>query len=402
MAAFTQQEHLPRRRQGAKFIRLLSWNYYFALIVLSLVFFTACGAPAGQAPTPQAVTPTALVQTEDLPATLPAATSTNPPLPTVTRDASPTPPPTAAPALRQLTTGGCCVEPFWAPDGGRVLFLDKPSADSPAGLWGVNVMGGSPELVTERLGIYSNDMALLAYPQGGQTTVERLADGQTWTIPSGGRAVAFSPDGTQLAWTAGQTGPPFDSARRQMWVSQADGSQAKAVIDVYGGGFAGWFPDGRLLVSGRLAADETYSGLYAVSPNDGRILLLASGGRLRSASISPGGSWVSYLSTLSSDPASNGLWLVSSTSGEARQVEHFGAPRWQDDAHLLLIPLDLNQALHQVWQIDAQSGQARSLTEPAITPFKVANGDWSVSPDGRQIAFVSASDHNIWLLSLPD
>ena len=339
---------------------------------------------------------------EELPATLPAATSTDLPLPSATPDASPTPLPTTVPELRQLTAGGCCVEPFWSPDGDRVLFLDKPSANSPTGVWSVSTAGGSSELVTERLGIYSNDMTLLAYPQNGQTIVERLADGQTWTIPSGGRAVAFSTDKTQLAWTAGQSGPPFDSARRQVWVSQVDGSQAKAVIDVYSGGFSGWFPDGRLLVSGRLAADETSSSLYAVSPADGRIVLLASGGRLRSTSISPGGSWVSYLSTLSSDPASNGLWLVSSTSGEARRVEQFGASRWQDDGHLLLVPLNLKQTYHQVWQIEAQSGLARPLTDPAVTRLKIANGDWSVSPDGRQVAYVSASDHNIWLLSLPD
>jgi Tol biopolymer transport system component len=343
-----------------------------------------------------------MVRTEDPLTMPPTATSTSATLPTETPIASPNPPPTAAPALIQLTTGGCCVEPYWSPDGEWVLYIDKPSLESPVGLWGVSASGGGPELVTERLGVYSNDMTLLAYPQNGQTIVERLADGQTWTIPSGGRAVTFSTDGTQLAWTAGQSGPPFDSARRQVWVSQVDGSQAKAVIDVYGGGFSGWFPDGRLLVSGRLAADETSSSLYAVSPADGRIVLLASGGRLRSTSISPGGSWVSYLSTLSSDPASNGLWLVSSTSGEARRVEQFGASRWQDDGHLLLVPLDLKQTYHQVWQIEAQSGLARPLTDPAVTRLKIANGDWSVSPDGRQVAYVSASDHNIWLLSLPD
>jgi Tol biopolymer transport system component len=42
------------------------------------------------------------------------------------------------------------------------------------------------------------------------------------------------------------------------------------------------------------------------------------------------------------------------------------------------------------------------VTDPAITPFKVANGDWTVSPDGRYVAFVESRDHNIWLLALPD
>lgn len=391
-----------RRRQGTKLSGIVLWQRLVVLLLFSLVFITGCGLAAGQAPATEVIAPTLTVQVEDTTVVPATPTSTNTPLFTETPAASPTLPPTAEPTLTQLTSGGCCVEPFWSPDGSRVLFLDKPSAESPSGYWGVSADGGIPELYTDRLGIYSNDMTLLAYPQSGQTIIERLADGQAWTIPSGGRAVAFSPDSTQLAWTGGESGPPFDSARRQVWVSQADGSQARAVIDLYGGGFSGWFPDGRLLVSGRLSADETASGLYAVTPADGRILQLASGERLRSASISPDGSWVSYLSTLSADSESNRLWLVNSTSGERLRVEQFGASRWQDDNHLLIIPLDLSQPYHQVWQLEAQTGQSRPLTDPAKTQLKIANGDWSVSPDGRQIAFVSANDNNIWLLSLPD
>jgi Tol biopolymer transport system component len=58
--------------------------------------------------------------------------------------------------------------------------------------------------------------------------------------------------------------------------------------------------------------------------------------------------------------------------------------------------------VHRLWQVDVESGAATPLTDAAITPFKIANGDWSVSPDGRHVAFVSASDNNIWLLTLPE
>ena len=43
----------------------------------------------------------------------------------------------------------------------------------------------------------------------------------------------------------------------------------------------------------------------------------------------------------------------------------------------------------------------RELTTPESTPFKIANGDWRVSPDGRYVAFVESSDRNIWALELP-
>ena len=75
--------------------------------------------------------------------------------------------------------------------------------------------------------------------------------------------------------------------------------------------------------------------------------------------------------------------------------------RWRDDGRLLVVPLDLTQAVHQLWEVQAATGEAYPLTDRASTPFKIANGDWSVSPDGQRIAFVSASDGNIWLLELP-
>lgn len=319
------------------------------------------------------------------------------PTPTLSPTQAPTP--TPAPTLRQLTDGGCCVEPFWSGDG-RVLFLDRP-ADGPAGYWAVGLNGGAPELFTDRLGVYSPDMAYLAYPRNGQTIVERASDGATWVIPSGGREVSFSPLGDMLAWTGGQSGPPFDTARREVWVSLVDGSQARALFSVYGGGFAGWFPDGNLLVSGRLSQEDSFSGLWKLSVQDGTAVPIIQAGRLRGLSMSPGGSWLAYQDLFNEDPSEDGLWLVNVTTGERLKLGLFGGYRWRDDQHLLVIPLEPEQTSHQVWQVEAASGEAQPLTDKGVTPFKIANGDWSVSPDGQHIAFVSSADNNIWLLSLP-
>jgi Tol biopolymer transport system component len=43
----------------------------------------------------------------------------------------------------------------------------------------------------------------------------------------------------------------------------------------------------------------------------------------------------------------------------------------------------------------------RALTDPALTPFRVAGGDWSPSPDGNRVVFVSADDHNLWVMDVP-
>ena len=352
-------------------------------------------APAATQPvlnTAAARTPTQAVLPLDDP-----ASATPPPSPLPLPSATTLP----APLLHQLTQDGCCVDPFWPPDGSQVLYLDQPDPGSPAGFWGVSLEGGEPQLYTDRLGAYSPDMQLLAYPQAGATIVERLSDGQRWEISNGGRAISFSPDGRWIAWTQGQSGPPFDTARREVWISQVDGSQARPVVELYGGGFSGWFVDGRLLLSGRLQPQNEQRGVWVLSLEDGALRQIAAGDRLRGFAVSPGGTWLVYQETFSPDPARNGLWLVNVESGESRRLDLFGAYQWRDDGRLLVIPLELDVSSHTLWQVEAATGSAHALTDPIATPFKIAGGDWAVSPDGNHIAFVSAHEHNLWLITLP-
>lgn len=379
------------------------------MIVLGGLALSACGWPLFSKPSattrPQ-LAETLVVATDPLPQ--PARATDDPPARLETVPLTPTglPSPTPVPILRSLTRGGCCAQPFWSPDGQRVLFLDKPSLDAPAGIWGVDLEGGEARLFTDRLGIYSADFSLRAFPLKGQTFVERLADGERWVIPDGGRSVSFSPDGTLLAWVSGASGPPFDTAQRQIWVSHVDGSEARLVQTVPGGGLSGWFQDGRLLVNGRLQTGEDGQALWALNlwagtDDDAQPVELARAARLRNAMLSPDGNWLAYVATFSADSAQDGLWLVNTRSLERRKLEIFGAFRWRDGERLLVIPLDLALPVHRLWQYHIESAQMDPLTDPAITPLRIANGDWSVSPDGNRLIFVSALDYNIWLLTLP-
>jgi Tol biopolymer transport system component len=305
--------------------------------------------------------------------------------------------------LRQLTSGGCCVQPFFSPDSRMVLFIDRPDASAPAGLYGVPVEDGTTTLITERLGAFSADLSLRAFPSGGGAVIERLSDGQRWTVANGGREVSFSPDNAWVAWTSGQTGTNLDAARRQVWAAKTDGSAAHVVVEVTGGGFSGWLPDGRLLVTARLPGGDT--GLFAALPGARTEALpelpLASGQRLRSLAVSPSGRWLAMLVTFSSDPAEDGVWVVDLQNGDRRKIEPFGAYRWRGD-QLLLAPFEPGAASHRLLQIDPTTGLATAITDPALMPFKIANGDWRVSPDGRWMVFVSAQDQNLWLVKLPD
>lgn len=57
---------------------------------------------------------------------------------------------------------------------------------------------------------------------------------------------------------------------------------------------------------------------------------------------------------------------------------------------------------HELWELDVNTGETRRLTDPDVIPFKIANDDWAVSPDGRHVAFVESRDRNIWLLTLKE
>lgn len=370
-----------------------------AVFALAAGWLAACGAP------PPTLAPTTAPQSQSTQvvraSTISISTPTLTPIPSQTPIPEPTT--TPLPAAHQLTTGGCCVQPFWSADSAEVWFIDRPSEAQPAGIWGVPVVGGEPRLITARLGIYSTDRSLVAYPDNRQTIVERLADGVRWTMPNAGRAVSFSPDSSRLAWQVAPESAEgnFDQRLVEVWVAQVDGSAPQQVARLVGGGFSGWFPDGeRLLISGRDPTTDE-SSLSAFHLSDGALTLIAQGPRLRGGTLSPDGAWVAYQIQFSGDPARDGLWVTRTDGSESRRLDIFGAYRWRDASHLLVVPLELNAGGQRFVEVEVASGALFPLTDPRLTPIHIEGGDWSLSPDGARVAFVSADDHNLWVIELP-
>jgi Tol biopolymer transport system component len=323
---------------------------------------------------------------------------------------SPSPPP--VPTLRQLTEDGCCTQPTWSPDSQQVLFIDKPAPDAPVGIWGVDVAQPDPrpELVTERIGFYTADMTFLVELSEDTTVIERLADpetgtgGERWTVPADGRSVSISPGRKRIAWQVSDEDLPFERRVTQVWVANLDGTDARPVVTLPRGGFGGWISDDVLLLSGRESLESQEHILYAFSLTSGRTTELVRAERLRGGLLSPDGAWLAYYVALDEDPAQNGLWLVGSDGSERRQLDRdlFGAYQWRDAGRLLVIPFRPEAVSHELWELDVSTGETRRLTDPDVTPFKIANGDWAVSPDGQHVAFVESRDRNIWLLTLVD
>lgn len=300
---------------------------------------------------------------------------------------------------RQLTSGACCAQPFWSADGRQVRYIDRPSSGQPGGIWGVNASGGQPSLVTARLGIYSPNEKLVAYPESGQTYIERVG-GERWKVGTGGRAIVFSPDGTQIAWQVASSLYNFDSRQVQIWVAGVDGSGARKLAELVGGGLIGWYADGqRLLVTSH---DGDFGVLQALNVDDNNLAPIARAPRIQGAVLSPLGGWVAYTIAFSGDASLDGLWVVRTNGGDAHRLDAFGGFAWRAEGRVLIIPLEASASRNRLIEIDAATNAERPLTDPAATPIQIAGGNWALSPDGLQLAFVSATDHNIWVLDLPE
>jgi Tol biopolymer transport system component len=307
-----------------------------------------------------------------------------------------------------LVTGGCCVQPFFSPDGSRVLFLDKPAPDAPTGLWAVTLTQPlqTPALFSQRLGPFSDDMAFNAFLQNGRTMVERTSDGQQWSIDNGGRRVSFSPDNAHIAWVVSEQSGNFDVRKGDIYLANVDGSNARLLATLYGGGVQGWFHDSqRLLVSGKAQRDDITPTLSILNVADGSLNKLIDVERARSILLSPDDRWIAYYVSQARDEAQDGMYVLDVTQERPQplRLDFFGAYRWCSPTRLYYVPMQTDAPSQSLWRFDVTTLQSTPvITAGADSSFRISNGDWDLSPDGRHVVYVNAIDHNIWLITLPE
>ncbi len=389
---------IPGRRIGIKLMRRL-------IILPFVLILTACNSPVTYTPVPLVTQtppgiPTDVPMTATLAGEAPLSESPGP---------SPTPefieanPGSPGIAFKRLTGPGCCVQPFWSFDGQFVRFIDQPAPTMPTGIYEVSIEGSANvRLYSEQIGLPSLDDRYLAYlNEAGETVVQEVGSGAQSIIPNDGLRVFFSPGSERLAWADTAETGNFDHRPSVIGISDIDGANAQELITVYGGGIVGWLNDEALLLIGRDKPGEPDEKLFTLSIIDGARRDLVSEERIYTASIAPGGGWVVY--TIAFDPdgtESDGLWVVS-TDGETRyKLDVVGSSHWRDDSRLLIIPIEMDTVSHRLWQFDSQTGTVEPLTDPDQQPFRVASGDWNVSPTGRFVVFLNAEDESLWVIDL--
>ncbi|MDB5044746.1 MAG: LysM protein [Deinococcus sp.] len=315
--------------------------------------------------------------------------------------------PGVGPPSRRVSRSGCCAQAIWTADSTQLLFLDRPPGREvgvysvPADGTGPNGTWRFPPTLLSEGGLYG------LQPTGPATALARRLDtsvaAASVTVPTSGRDAVWSAGG-RLAW------PTYGAADRNDWIPltvfAADpfGNEtrltSRPVATVYGGRLVGWLNEDTLLLTGRLARSDARRSVLTVDRITGRTRVLAQGQLLSGVQPSPDGTWVMFRVTLDA-AGRNGVFVVSVLDGVVRALPVFGSGRWQDRTRLLVVPYDPDAAAHRLLRLDVTAGLGQ-MEEVLSFPDKIAGDEWQVAPDGTRVAYLSAQDRAMHMLTLPD
>jgi TolB protein len=205
-------------------------------------------------------------------------------------------------------------------------------------------------------------------------------DGKKRSIPNScGQAVAWSPDGSRLAFNkyGGEAMPPT------LWIVNADGSGATEVSSI---GLVGpeWSPDGT-----RLAAVYLGGGILHIMQADGSggtEFPAASGLNFDRPSWSPDGSEILYT-------RSDTLWSANVGTGVVRVqcvpgLHQMMGARWSPDGTRISVDARASNGFGE-FVMSADCSNQLQLADGSM------DGGWaSWSPDGAQLVYASTVDNH--------
>jgi len=298
-------------------------------------------------------------------------------------------------SLRRLAFDGCCPGAWWHPtDAGRLYVIDGNDGQRAAVFEWDTIQGGPVQVIGQAPPPpLSPDGTHEVNPSDNGALIRRLADNVEWRVETGGATPAISADNSWLLWHAARP----DAEGTEIRVSAIDGTGGRPIVAVEGGS-AMWLDGSRLLISSRERITTTLTVYDSVADST---FVLGAWDWVRGLTIAPGGGRLMFYRVFSDDSCEDGVYTIETQPGAAAQrLSWFGAWRWRDAHSVYYLPLDSSSDRHTVRYYHISSGDDRLLTDPAAGSFAVANGDWSVSPDGQQIAFWNAADFTLWLLEM--
>src|SRR6185295_16583136 len=102
-------------------------------------------------------------------------------------------------------------------------------------------------------------------------------------------------------------------------------------------------------------------------------------------------------------PERNGVFLAPTFAeelGRVKKLDFEGAYRWRPPARLVYVPMRPDGSNHTVGEMPADSGVSQQIVGPEAQ-IRIANNDWSISPDGATMAWVDEGGRGIWAVDLP-
>lgn len=308
------------------------------------------------------------------------------------------------PTITRLTEGGCCREPVWHPDGSRVLYADAMAGQQYAVTYAVPAAGGGrPTVFWNSVGIVSPDGARIAFPDFAArvTRVQEFGKMSIATLDNDLAYVSFSRDGRQVMWLERQSPQASSNTERvlRVWTANADGTNARVRVSGIRANDLQWLPDGqRFLYSGR-DANGTNPGIYLYDLSTSTATRLAATFSARGLRLAPDGKSVVYLAVLETTPEANGLFHLRLDTGERRKLPLLGGVRWlPDSSSIIVVPTQTDGGADALVRVDAATLAVTPLTSRTALPFRIAQDQWQLSPDGTRIVYVSLDDTNIYVL----
>lgn len=133
--------------------------------------------------------------------------------------------------------------------------------------------------------------------------------------------------------------------------------------------------------------------LFADPPHPLQVEDLQKMSRISEVQLSPDGKWIVFTVQRSDIPANKNyrnLWMVSSTGGQPAQLTFAtggsnSRPRWAPDSRSVYFLSTRVNETAQIFRLSLAGGEARQITK-----FTLGIDSYTLSPDGKTIAFVSA------------
>lgn len=204
---------------------------------------------------------------------------------------------------------------------------------------------------------------------------------------------AFSPDGEQIAFRCEREGGG-------LFVMGATGESVRRLTDF---GFnPGWSPDGKEIVFGAAIAWSPYSRIaldsqiWVVNASSGEKRMLTKPAAVPDAvqpHWSPRGYRIAYWAA---HGGQRDIWTVSADGTHPVAVTQDAAtdwnPVWSPDGRRLYFASDRAGRMN-LWRVDIDERSGRILGHPeAITTASADSGPFSISSDGRRIAYAQVLD----------